>query len=83
MRDDLGLGREPLERGGNERQPRNHAGLPRDDDGTRGRALRDGRDRGHIAGAAEVFGKRARHGIVNFERGEESVGAEEGGHASR
>jgi hypothetical protein len=76
---DRGLGGELGEGGGGERQAGDHARLARDHDRARARACRDGRDRGHIPGAAEVLGERARDHRVDLERRQEGVGAEQGG----
>ena len=62
-------------------RPDDRAGLARDHDGARARAFRNGRDRGDVAGAAEVLGERARDCGVDLERRQEGVGAEQGGHA--
>ena len=41
--------------------------------------FRHGRDRGDVAGAAEIFGQRPRHRVVDLELREKRVGAEQGG----
>ncbi len=41
-------------------------------------SVRDGGNRGHVAGAAEVLGERARHRSVDLQRRNEGVGAEQG-----
>ena len=64
MRLDLDLRRQPAERRFDQRQARDHAGLARDDDGAAARILRHRRDRGDVAGAAEVFLERARHRLL-------------------
>ena len=66
-----------------QRQSGDRAGLARHDDGARARAFRHRRGRGDVAGAAEILGERAHHRGVDFERREERVGAEQGGHAAR
>jgi hypothetical protein len=45
-----------------------HAGVARDHDRVRGGIFRNGRDRGHVAGAAKIFGQRARDDVVDLER---------------
>ncbi len=56
-----------------ERQARDHARLPRDQDRMRLGRLRDGRHRGDVAGAAEVFVERALHGRIDRKRRQEGV----------
>ena len=73
---DVDVGREPPERGRDQRQAGDRAGLARDHDGARRRAGGNGRDRGHVAGAAEVFGERALDRGVDLERRQEAFGIE-------
>src|SRR5262249_31635585 len=40
--------------------------------------LRDGRDRGDVAGAAKILGGRARDRGIDLERRQEGIGAEKG-----
>ena len=75
MRFDPDFRREPAKRRRDQRQAGDHAGLARDDDGAAAGVLRYGRDRGDVAGAAEVFLERARHRRFDFERRDEGVGA--------
>ncbi len=83
MRDDLCVRREPAHDGFDQRQAGDAAGGTRHHDGTRLRILRHGRDRGDVAGAAEVFGERTRHRVVDLERRDEGVGAIERRRRSR
>ena len=55
-----------------------HASLARDHDRARRRVLRNGRDRGDVAGTAEILGQCARDHRVDLQRREEGVGAEQG-----
>ena len=63
---------------GHERQPRDHARLARDHDCARRRVLRDGGDRGDVAGAAKILGERARDRGIDLERRQEGIRAEKG-----
>ena len=76
-RGDRDLGRELAEGGGDQRQARDHARFARDHDRMRGGIFRNGRDRGHVARATEIFGQRARDDIVDLERRQEGIGAEQ------
>jgi hypothetical protein len=71
-------GRELLKRRGDQRQAGDHAGGARDHDRVRRRVLRNGRDRGDVAGTAEILGQCARDHRVDLQRREEGVGAEQG-----
>jgi hypothetical protein len=51
--------------------------MPRDQDGMGVGRLGDGRDRGDVAGAAEIFLQRAMHGLVDDERRQERFGIEQ------
>ncbi len=77
MRHDLDVGRQPLERGRHQRQPGDHPGLPRIEHGAARRILRHRRGRSDVAGAAEIFFKRARHRRLDLERGQKSVGTQQ------
>ena len=80
---DLDVGREPAERRRDQRQARDRAGLARDHDGAGRRAGGNGRDRGHVAGAAEILGERALDRGVDLERRQEAFGVEQGGRRRR
>ena len=77
-RHDLDVGRKLAEAGGGERQAGDGAGLPRDHHGAARRAGRDRRDRGDVAGAAEILGERARHRVLDLERRDEARRIEQG-----
>ena len=62
------------ERGGNERQAGDHAGLARDHGGARLRVLGDRRHRGHVAGTPEILSERADDHRIDLERREERMG---------
>src|ERR1700722_381418 len=74
---DLDRGIELAKDRGGDWQPRDRARLARRHHGAAARALRDGRGRGDLAGAAEILGERARDRLVDRERGEEGVGTKE------
>ena len=76
MRRDLDIGRQSAECRGDQRQPGDHAFLARGNDGAAAGVLRHRCDRGDIAGAAKVFLQRARHRRFDFQRRQESVGAQ-------
>ncbi len=76
MGGDFDVRREPAERRRDQRQAGDDAGLARVEQGAARRVLRHGRDRGDIAGAAEVLRERARHRRFDLKRREEGIGAE-------
>ena len=58
------------------------AGLARDELGSGPRACGQGRRRGDVAGAAQVFVERAAHRFVDDERGDGGAGSEQVGHVT-
>ena len=70
---------EPAEDRGRDRQPGDHAGLARRHHGTAARALRNGRNRGEVAGPAEIFGKRAHDGLASIASGERNASGQRRG----
>ena len=77
MRLDLDVGREFLECRDRERQARDHAGLARDHDRAGRRVFRDRRNRGDVAGAAEILVERAVDGLVDRKRRQERFGMQQ------
>ena len=77
-RNDLDIRSKPAEAGGRKRQPGDGAGLPRHHHGPARRAGRNGRNRGDVAGAAEVLGERSRHRVLDLQRRDEAAGVEQG-----
>jgi hypothetical protein len=59
-----------------QRQPGHRSGLARHGHGARARSFRHRRNRGDIAGAAEILGQRARHRGIDFERREKRIRVE-------
>ena len=75
MRRNRDLWCEPLERRGDQRQSGDHTGFTHHDLGAAIEIRRDGRDRGDVAGAAEIFFEGAGDRRFDFKRREESIGA--------
>ena len=65
---DADIRRQFLKRRDRQWQSGDHARLPRHQDGVGRSCLRDGGDRGDVAGAAEILVQRALHGLVDDER---------------
>ena len=76
MRRDCDIGRQAAESRLDERQAGDHAGFAHDDESAAIRVLRHGSGGGDVAGAPEIFLKRARDRRLDFERGQKSIGAQ-------
>jgi hypothetical protein len=68
MRADLDVRRQLLQRRQRQRQTGDDARLARDEDGLRLGGFRDCRERGDVAGAAEILVERAMHGLIDGKR---------------
>ena len=73
---DVDIGRKLLKCRDGQRQPGDHAGLPRDQHSMGLRFFRNSSDGSDVAGAPEIFVQRALHGFVDGERRQERFGVE-------